>query len=118
MSTISLIQRLVSANTFNVTILARHDSTSKFNAPAGVRVLKVDYDSHSDLVKAFEGQEVLIITAGEWFQLDKLTKVNESYRHYTIMRRTHVERIGTRRRCRGGGHKTGYSLLVRAVSTR
>ena len=78
------MQRLASANTFNVTILARHNSTSKIDAPAGVRVLKVDYDSHSDLVKAFEGQEVLIITAGEYFQLDKLTKVSGLDRLYTI----------------------------------
>ena len=70
------MQRLVDANTFNVTVLARHNSTSNVNAPAGVRVLRVDFDSHSDLVKAFEGQEVLIITAGEWFKLDKVTKVS------------------------------------------
>ena len=100
------MQRLVSAKTFNVSVLARHNSTSKVNAPAGVGVLKVDFDSHSDLVKAFEGQDALVITAGEYFQLDKLTKVSglEPPLDYTAMRRTHVERIGTRRRRSGGGH--------------
>jgi hypothetical protein len=40
-------------------------------------VLKVDFDSHSDLVKAFEGQEALIITAGEYWKIDKITKVSK-----------------------------------------
>lgn len=71
------MQRLVSANTFNVTVLARHNSTSKVNAPASVRVAKVDFGSHSDLVKVFEGQEVLIITAGEYFTIDQITQVSE-----------------------------------------
>jgi hypothetical protein len=48
-------------------------------------VLKVDFDSHSDLVKAFEGQEVLIITAGEYFKLDKLTKVSKLDRLHNVM---------------------------------
>jgi len=89
------LQRLVSANTFNVTVLARHNSTSKVNAPASVRVVKVDFDSHSDLVKVFEGQEVLIITAGEYFTIDKITKVSELDRPHIVMGIIHVVRTGT-----------------------
>ena len=87
------MQRLVSANTFNVTVLARHTSTSKVTVPSGVRVLKVDFDSHPDLVKAFEGQEVLIITAGDYFTIDKITKVSEFDRLHDEKKPTFREQV-------------------------
>src|SRR5260370_34172254 len=40
-------------------------------------VLKVDFDSHSDLVKAFEGQEALIISAGDYYGIEKITRVSK-----------------------------------------
>ncbi|KAH8204438.1 hypothetical protein TruAng_001354 [Truncatella angustata] len=55
-----IVDELLKAGKHNVTAITR--ANSDIAIPAGVKVAKVDYDDHSSLVNALEGQEVLIIT--------------------------------------------------------
>ncbi len=56
-----------------MTAITRAESTS--TPPAGVQVAKVDYSDHSSLVKAFTGQEALIITMGVTAPPDQQSKL-------------------------------------------
>jgi len=60
-SGVTMANALIQAGKHKVTAITRPDSTSKM--PAGLHsVKKVDYNSHSSLVEALRGQDVLIIT--------------------------------------------------------
>ncbi|KAF2021060.1 NAD(P)-binding protein [Aaosphaeria arxii CBS 175.79] len=55
-----IVDALLQKGKFKVTAISRQDST---NTPApGVQIARVDYDQHESLVKALEGQDVLLIT--------------------------------------------------------
>lgn len=54
----AIVQALIDAN-FNLTILSTSGKAPP-NLPSSVKVLKVDYTSHSDLVQALQGQEALV----------------------------------------------------------
>lgn len=53
-----ILEKLLAAGTFNVTVLRRAGSKSTF--PAGVTVVDADFDSVSSLAAALKGQEVLV----------------------------------------------------------
>ncbi|ORY61710.1 CipA protein [Pseudomassariella vexata] len=55
-----IIQELLNGGKHEVTAITREDS--KAEIPSGVKAAKVNYDDHTSLVSALEGQEVLIIT--------------------------------------------------------
>ena len=54
-----IMQALLNAKQFEVTILSRASSKSTF--PAGLKVIKTDY-THEALVKAFKGQDAVVST--------------------------------------------------------
>jgi putative NADH-flavin reductase len=45
---------------FNVTAVARSSST--YEGPEALNVVKVDFNNHADLVQAMKGQDALILT--------------------------------------------------------
>jgi uncharacterized protein YbjT (DUF2867 family) len=53
-----ILEKLLAAGTFNVTVLRRAGSKSTF--PAGVTVVDADFDSVDSLAAALKGQEVLV----------------------------------------------------------
>ncbi|KAE9390848.1 NAD(P)-binding protein [Gymnopus androsaceus JB14] len=57
----SVLQALIASNKFNVTVGTR-DASGTF--PAGVKVVQIDYSSQESLVKAFSGQDAVIVTIG------------------------------------------------------
>jgi hypothetical protein len=68
-----IAQALIKQGKHKVTAITRPNSTSKL--PDGLHdVKKVDQSSHSELVEAFKGQEVLIITLGVTAERDQATK--------------------------------------------
>ncbi|KAJ7582495.1 hypothetical protein C8J56DRAFT_831164 [Mycena floridula] len=62
-----VLEALLAAGTFNVSVLTRETSTSTF--PDGVTVVKADYESHKSLVKALTGQDAIVITLGGSFDV-------------------------------------------------
>ncbi|KAH7392617.1 hypothetical protein BKA66DRAFT_457889 [Pyrenochaeta sp. MPI-SDFR-AT-0127] len=54
----SILSAFLKDSSFNVTVLSRPDSKTTF--PAGVKVVKADYESVSSLKDAFQGQDVVI----------------------------------------------------------
>lgn len=56
----SILTALLAANTFEVTILTRSDSTATF--PSGVKVIPVDYTSLPSLTAAMTGQDAVVST--------------------------------------------------------
>lgn len=55
-----ILDELLKAGKHNITVITRTES--KAVMPAGVKVVRVNYDDHSSLVEALRDQEVLIIT--------------------------------------------------------
>ena len=65
-----ILQALLANSQFTITIIARSSSTTKF--PSSVRVVRIPASpSHSNLVEAFEGQDVLISAVGFPAQLSQ-----------------------------------------------
>lgn len=57
-----ILPALLADATFQVTVLSRNQSSATF--PSNVKVIKADYSKHAELVKALQGQEVVISTVG------------------------------------------------------
>ncbi|KAM5383166.1 hypothetical protein ACJA88_003699 [Fusarium oxysporum] len=53
---------LIDSNKFNLTVLTRAGSTSKF--PSGIKVIQVDYESLDSLTSALQGQDAVVSTLG------------------------------------------------------
>lgn len=58
----AVLNGLVTSGNFNITVLKR--ATSTFQAPPGVRVIDVDYDSPESLQSALSGQDAVVSTLG------------------------------------------------------
>ncbi|KAJ4267548.1 hypothetical protein NW762_003655 [Fusarium torreyae] len=58
----TVFKHLVESNKFNLTVLTRAGSKSKF--PEGIKVVEVDYDSLDSLTAALQGQEAVVSTIG------------------------------------------------------
>lgn len=71
-----VVEELLKTGKHEVTAISREDSTNEF--PAGVRVVKVNYDDQDSLVKGLQGQEVLIITMSVTAPPDQSGKLVEA----------------------------------------
>ncbi|KAH7193799.1 uncharacterized protein B0J16DRAFT_336021 [Fusarium flagelliforme] len=58
----AVFKALLDSNKFNLTVLTRPTSTSTF--PSNVKVIKVDYDSLSDLTSALQGIDAVVSAVG------------------------------------------------------
>lgn len=67
------MEELLKTGKHTVTAITRTSSSATF--VDGVHVAKVDYDNHDSLVKALDGQEVLIITMGVMAPPDQQSKL-------------------------------------------
>lgn len=67
-----VLNALVSSNKFDLTVVARKQSNVQ--VPSSVKLVKVDYDNHSELVDALRGQEAIVITLGDLSTLEKNSK--------------------------------------------
>jgi hypothetical protein len=68
-----MTEYLLKSGKHTVTAITRPDSTTKL--PEGVKVAKVDYNSHQSLVDGFQGQDVLIITLPAFATSDTQSKL-------------------------------------------
>lgn len=59
---VTILNTLISESKFNVTVLSREDSSSTF--PAGVKVVRANYDSVDSLTTAFQGADAVISLVG------------------------------------------------------
>ncbi|KAF4957205.1 hypothetical protein FGADI_3270 [Fusarium gaditjirri] len=57
-----VFKALVDSNKFNLTVLTRAGSTSKF--PSSTKVIQVDYESLDSLTSALQGQDAVVSTLG------------------------------------------------------
>ncbi|VUC25780.1 unnamed protein product [Clonostachys rosea] len=57
-----IFDHLVSSGKFNITVLRRHGSSSKF--PEGTKVIDVNFDSVDELTAALKGQDALVSSVG------------------------------------------------------
>jgi uncharacterized protein YbjT (DUF2867 family) len=67
-----ILDALVSSNKFELTVVARKQSSVQ--VPSSVKLVKVDYDNHAELVDALRGQEAIVITLGDLATLEKNSK--------------------------------------------
>jgi hypothetical protein len=58
----TILESIIKSREFNITVLSRTSSSTK--PPAGVKSMKIDFDSFDVLTKALEGQEVIIANIG------------------------------------------------------
>ena len=56
---------------FEVSVLARPSSKSVYQA--GINVFKAEFSDHKALVEAFRGQDVVIVTAGDFYNIESTT---------------------------------------------
>ncbi|KIM21338.1 hypothetical protein M408DRAFT_333535 [Serendipita vermifera MAFF 305830] len=71
---VPVLQNLIAAGKFEITVLARQNSS--YTAPnASVKVVKVDYTKHQDLVDALKGHDALVLTQGDFANLFSVSKI-------------------------------------------
>ncbi|KAL8784324.1 MAG: hypothetical protein Q9213_004033 [Squamulea squamosa] len=68
-----IVQSLLEKGKHNVTAITREGGSAQM--PEGVTVKKVNYDEHSSLVSALQGQDALVITMGVRAPPDQQTKL-------------------------------------------
>ncbi|KAI4236954.1 MAG: hypothetical protein L6R40_006006 [Gallowayella cf. fulva] len=68
-----IVEALLANGKQNITAITREGSTAQF--PAGITVKKINYDDHSSIVSALQGQEALIITMGVRAPPEQQTKL-------------------------------------------
>lgn len=66
---------LVASGKFNITAVARHNSSSQIPSTNNLRQVKADFSSHQALVDAFRGNEALVLTLGDFPNLGKNTQI-------------------------------------------
>lgn len=67
-----VLKELVDSGKFDITVLARN--TSSYSAPAGVQLLKADFESRESLIQALKGQEALVLTQGDFATIFTVSK--------------------------------------------
>lgn len=57
-----ILKELIDAQKFNITVISRNESNATF--PSGVKAIKLDYNSVSELTEAFKGQDAVVSAVG------------------------------------------------------
>lgn len=68
-----MAEALLKTGKHTITAISRHDSKATFID--GIKVARVDYDDHSSLVRALQGQDALVITLAGTAPRDQSAKL-------------------------------------------